>query len=342
MNSTIVGIHSYNGFIIPHSKKIKHLTNSYPWGLGIDYSWQLMKEETWQYCFCYPKTGFSVLYVNFANKEVLGATLAAYAFIEPVLGAGRKFSYSARFGIGPAYLNHVFDSIDNPENRFYSSAISFIALLNVNAFYTLSDKASLGLTAEFNHISNGGIKNPNLGINFPTFGFAFYYNVSPKPYLHQEKDKSSLVEYKHRVDISWLSGAKTALKGEEKYYIPGFIATYAYAYGRMSAVSFSGEFTFDFAEKEVIHMNNLKEDSSYIDYKYASIMAANEVLLGKFIFYQQLGVYLYAPYKRMDPLFQRYGISYYLTDKFFIDINLKVHRHEADFLAMRFGYSLFR
>ena len=76
-----------------------------------------------------------------------------------------------------------------------------------------------------------------------------------------------------------------------------------------------------------------------MDYKYLAPLIGHDLLLGRFNFQIQLGAYVYSPFKRRDPVFQRYGLSFYATKSFFAGINLKAHRQVADFLDVRVGYS---
>ncbi len=317
-SSLIIGFRPHYGFIVKHTGKLEGLTKTFPWSLEADASWQLMSEKSWQYCFCYPRTGISFFYTNFANPEVLGSSFALYPFVEPSINGDRKLHATIRFGMGPTFLNNVFDSVENPENKFYSSLISFIVHADFGLNYVVNEKLSLRFSADFNHISNGGIKNPNLGINFPSASLGIEYNVNPLPFIGWTKDKSvRLIPYNHRIDLTVFATGKTAVKGHERYPVYGICPGFSYVVGRQHAVSLAAEFTADLAEGELIRKDSMMKNDEFIDHKYLALLAGHELILGRFIFYQQLGVYLYAPYERRDKVFQRYGLNFYLTKKFF-------------------------
>ena len=339
-SSLIVGLRPHYGFIVKHSGKLEGLTKTFPWGLEVDANWQLMSEQSWQYCFCYPRAGVSFFYTNFANPEVLGSSFALYPFIEPAINGDRKLHTTIRFGMGPTFLNNVFDSIENPENKFYSTRISFIVHANFGVNYVVSEKFFLRISADFNHISNGGIKNPNLGINFPTASIGLEYNFNPLPYIIRSKDKSiKLINYSRRFDLTVFATGKTAVKGEERYPVYGISSGFSYVVGRQHAISLAAEFTVDLADRKEITKDSLMKNDAFIDHKYIAVFAGHELILGRFNFYQQLGVYLYSPFERRDMVFQRYGLNFYVTRKFFIGTNLKAHREVADFLDLRAGIS---
>ena len=339
-SSLIIGLRPHYGFIVKHSGKLEGLTKTFPWGMEVDINWQLMSEKSWQYCFCYPRTGLSFFYTNFANPGILGSSFALYPFVEPSINGDRNLHATIRFGMGPTYLNNVFDSIDNPENKFYSSRISFIVHANFGLNYVINDKLFLRISGGFNHISNGGIKNPNLGINFPTASIGLEYNFNPLPFIIRSKDKSiKLIKYNHRFDLIVFSTGKTAVKGEERYTVYGISSGYSYVVGRQNAVSLAAEFTVDLAERKEIMKDSVMTKDGFVDHKYIALLAGHELVLGRFIFYQQLGIYLYCPYRRRDIVFQRYGLNFYLVKNVFIGVNIKAHRQVADFLDLRAGVS---
>lgn len=339
-NSHIVGFRTHYGFIIPHAEDLKPYSKTNPWGFELEWNLQLMSEDAWNYCYCYPRTGVSFLYVNFANPQILGSSYSLYAFVEPVLGAEKKFHASFRFGIGPSFMDNPYDEISNPENTFFSSHISFLVLLNASLNYRLTDLTNLRLAASFNHISNGGIQNPNRGINFPTVNIGVDYNLKPQPYLKRVKnDTIDLHPKKWRFDIVAFGTGKTEIKGEAHYPVFGLYTNVSRVFARLSAVSFGLEGTVDMADKKEIENNELKKNGKYIDHKYLSGLLGYELLIGRFIFSIRVGAYLYSPFERMDPVYQRYGLTYHISKRFFAGMDIKAHRHVADFLDFRVGVS---
>jgi len=336
----IVGVRTHAGAILAHSKELPNVRQTRPWGLEVEKTWQLTRKESWQYCFCYPNAGMAFFYLNFDNPQLLGEGFALETFIEPVWNVSRNFYTTFRFGIGPVYLNQVYDEETNPDNTFYSSPISFLVLLRFNLNYRLNNHLSLSLSPAFNHISNGGISNPNKGINFPTLGVGIEYALSQQNYPNWDKDKSvKLIDYNFRTDIIGIATAKTAVKGHAKYLVSGLSVHGAYPVGRINAVNAALEFIVDDADAKKIQRDTTISNTTSAN--YLAVMGGHEWIFGRFNFGIQLGYYLYSPYKRPDPVFHRWNLTYYITENIFLGINLKAHYHVADFMDMRLGYSLF-
>jgi hypothetical protein len=334
------GLRAHYGFIVPHSSTIKNISWSKPWGIEADYTWLLMGENNWKYCFCYPRAGVSLFFVDFANPEVLGHSLSLYLFIEPLIGAAGHVYGTVRFGIGPAYMDNVYDSVDNPLNKFFSSPISFITLLSAGINYRFGEKFNIRLSGSFNHISNGGVRYPNLGINFPTLGLGMDYRINPLPFKYRMKDKSlQLVPYKGRFDVIFFATEKADIRGNKRYPVIGLVTSYTRVIGRISGLMMGMEFVADYADKQTIERMAMTRNSEKTDYKYIAPVVGHDLLLGRFTFQIQLGAYLYSPYKRRDPVFQHYVLSYYIYKSTFISVDLKAHSYTADFLTLRAGIS---
>jgi hypothetical protein len=340
--STVImpGLRAHYGFIVPHSSTIQDISWSKPWGFEADYTWLLMGENSWKYCFCYPRAGLSLFFINFGNPEVLGNSLSLYAFIEPLIGAASRIYGTVRFGIGPAYMDNVYDPVKNPLNKFFSSPISFITLLSAGINYRFSSTFNIRLSGSFNHISNGGIRYPNLGINYPTLGLGMDYRIKPLPFEYRMRDRSlQLVPYKGRFDAIFFATGKADLRGDERFPVIGLVTSYTRVIGRISGLMLGMEFVADYADKQTIERTSLTHNGEPTDHKYIAPLLGHDLLLGRFTFQLQLGAYLYSPYKRRDPVFQHYVLSYYVYKSFFISIDLKAHRYTADFLTMRVGVS---
>lgn len=339
-NPILFNMNVHKGFIIPHYRELQPISSTYPQGVEATLAWHLLKHDTWKYCFCYPRTGVSLLYINYLNPEVLGSSLSAYFFIEPVIAAGRKWNSSFRFGIGPAYMTQVYDDETNPDNVLYSSPLSFIVLLNAKVNYQASDRFYMSLSANYNHISNAGISEPNKGINFPTASLGIGYYLDTPRFIDWERPSGLLYDTKNRFDFYSFATGKSARRGEVRYLVTGGGINYSRMVGRINAFSLGTEYVFDGAAQQKIAIRELTRNGKVLKPDYLSMQFGHELILGRFNFNQKLGVYLYSPYKRMDPVYQRFGLNFNITNNIFLGINIKAHRHVADFMDFRLGYSI--
>ncbi len=331
-NPLALGLKGHYGFIIPHSKSIADIADSNPWGMEAEVSWHLNSEHAWNTFGTYPRVGFGLGYFNFANPDILGSTLVTTAFFEPYIFPQKRLNASFRLTVGLAFLDQVYDVETNPENLFYSAPLSF--LLGVNFFlnYRLHPRWNLRLGGTYNHISNGGIKEPNKGINFPTATLGLDYLLQSVAFPQREKSDWRADENRSfRLQLALFASAKTNLD-EQRYWISGFYGGIGKRVSRLSVLTAGTEWIIDRATQSKLQRRE-QPDSPV----KGSLLLGHELLLGRFVFSQALAIYVYRKDFETSQLYQRYGLAYKVAGPFQIGVNLKAHGNVADFLDLRLG-----
>jgi hypothetical protein len=327
------------GSMIIHSRAIKDIGTAYPIGMELTVGNHNTSQRAWNACNCYPKTGIILGFWDFDKPRILGNAFEAKAFIDPVFGAGNNVSFSIRAGTGFAWLTNPYDPATNPYNFSYSTHIAFPLLFGVSADIKLSPKLKMNLGLIYNHISNGGLREPNKGINWPTASLGIDFLPEGISFPEREisdwrKDASSRM-----MTSLFLFGTAKQLSHEEleKYPIFGAEIRQSYRVSRLSSLSLGLEILYDGSDREEIN----RQPSVDSDFKKAGLLAGHAFLLGRFTFSQALAVYLYNPYNDKDPVYQRYVLNYSFGKRLEAGVGLKAHRHVADFLDFRVGVKLF-
>lgn len=328
-----LGLHGHYGFIIPHASEVRGIATSNPWGLEADISFHFTDKKAWQYLQAYSRLGASFAYYNFDNPDILGNAYSFLLFAEPFLSAEKKFSFSFRLGIGISYLDNVYDPISNPENLFYSTPISFPLVANFMGNYRIGKHFLLRAGATYSHISNGGVRQPNKGINYPTITTGLNYTLRSTNFPDRHPEEGFSEGEKRDFSIALVGGIKDSRVREERQLpLLGIAAYVSQRIGRISAVLVGAEWIGDYSIREQIREN--EQDRGFFR---GGLLAGHELRIGRIRFSQQLGVYLYAPFPARDPVYQRYGLEYHTAKKIFFGVNLKAHRHVADFFDARLG-----
>jgi hypothetical protein len=328
-----IGLHGHYGFIIPHSRDVVHISDSDPWGVEADINFHFSDEKAWRYLQAYPRLGISLACYNFNNPEVLGNAYALVIYAEPFLSAHKDFSLSFRLGGGIAYLDNIYDPKTNPENLFYSTSISFPLEANIMTNFRLSERYMVRAGVTYKHISNGGIRQPNKGINFPSATLGINYTLRPTLFPQRQlagiSEEAPQRHYLVALIASWQDRYDDPSK---KLPLLGLTAYVSQPIGRLSALTAGAEWIADYTiRKELQDKNETK------NYQRGALLAGHELRIGRVRLSQQLGIYVYAPHAARDPVYQRYGMEYHTNKMIFGGINLKAHRHVADFLDVRAG-----
>jgi hypothetical protein len=326
-----------HGFIFAHSPEVENTKGANPSGVEFLFGWQRNDKAVWDLCNCFPRKGLLLAYYNYDSK-ILGSSYTAAYFLEPTYRISKNAFFSFKAVAGLSYLTNPYDSIKNPTNRSYSTHISGYLLLGAGIWVRLSDHWWLNASANYQHESNGGIQQPNKGINWPTAGLALSYQYNPRPYYRGVRRKDKFwKDYSIRWDLGLMGIAKRVLdENGESRRLPllGVHFQGSKQVGRINALTAGAEIFMDRALRM-----QLKIDSVDASHVRAGIMVGHEFFLGKFIFSQRLGVYLFDETPYFDRIYHRWGIQYRANRRWSAGFHLLAHRQVADFVDFRIAYS---
>ena len=153
-----IGWRADYGFIIPHSRSIAALSDTYPYGFELSLSKLHTSNSSRQVFNAYRITGIQASYYNFQNPDVTGSAYALTIYSEPVVAFSRAFRFTLRGGIGISYNTKVYDEILNPSNMFFSTKINFPVYVNADFKYRLNDYSFITFSACYNQIGRASCR----------------------------------------------------------------------------------------------------------------------------------------------------------------------------------------
>jgi hypothetical protein len=335
-DSTIVstGVTGNFGSILPHSGQIAHLAGSGLWGLQAEVARIRFTQTSWDVCNCYSRNGFSLSYFNLTNPEVLGSAISLALFAEPQLTYG-PINLSLRGGAGISYLTRVYHPEENPENLFFSDPWSGLLLAQVTARYRIRSRWLLRMEASYSHISNGGKRQPNKGMNFPTLGLGVDYLFKYSPPLSPRKKRrlsDRSVQYYAGLFYNTRSVDESNFEIAERKTVIGLHGGFYKPISVMHGLGLAVEAAHDGALKA-----QSESAGESFDHHVISVLARHHFLFGRFDFSQALGIYLHKEYPTPGAVFQRYALSYLLFGRLQIAFSLKAHLYTAEQMDMRVG-----
>ncbi len=332
-----IGLGIQHGFIFAHSVDVQNTSGARPTGIEAIGSWQRNDSASFALCHCYPRQGLQVSYYDY-DVGLLGKSSTAAYFLEPTYRISKRVLFSLKGAAGLSYLNNPYDSISNPGNQSYSTSLSFYLLTGVGVWFKLSERWWLNPSVNYQHISNGGFRQPNKGINWPTVGIALSYHPDSRPwYTGTRNTKKYWKNYATRYDLTLLGGMRNGYNqaGERKRYIVRGLALQAgRQVGRLSMLTLGTEIYQDDKLQNELRKQNL--DASPVK---AGLLMGHEFLLGRFQFSQRLGVYIFDQTPYYDRIFHRWGIKYRINQQFSTGFNLLAHREVAEFVDFRLTYT---
>jgi len=121
----------------------------------------------------------------YQGQVSIGAEVVNIQFLEPVSAHG--FGFAPRIKYTFVALDRIRPYAEFAGGPFWtdlagkipeeSSRFNFVLTAGLGVSYFLTDRAALNVGYRFQHISNGGTRYPNLGLNasLPFGGFSFFF-----------------------------------------------------------------------------------------------------------------------------------------------------------------------
>jgi hypothetical protein len=327
---------SHLGTTIAHTKKIASIKSYNPYAIQFDLYRLKDNQENYNTCNCYPQSGLSITLFDYGNTKIVGQGLHATFYLEPQFKVSERNYFILRASAGLAFMNRPYDSIENPNNLAYSLPVSGFVSLGPGWRYYVSKRYSLFVLFPFNHVSNGGIKDPNLGLNFPSVQLGLSkqnFDLS----RNLKKENTAALIRKSTFAISPFFSSRTVKNGEKtRYLIYGLEGSHSYRFKTLLSINSAIEFYKDDALRE-----RYKREQGIVKDRYrAGIMSGLQVHLGRFELYHRLGVYVYDPGLYNGRVFHRHGLQYVLNKRLSAGVEVKAHKEVANFLDFRLSYEL--
>ena len=329
---SFLGFQAHYGFIIPHSLAIEPVSHTNPFGFEMSINKLNTSFGSWKIFHHYNIAGIQCGYYNFQNPEIVGNVFSLTLFTEPIINYSDKYIFSLKAGAGISYQTKIYDPGTNEMNQFFSTSIAFPLYIRARFKYMIQRKTFITLSGSYNHISNGAIKTPNYGINFPTVSLGIEYFQKPIPqlgriYIDERKKKVS----DHYIIIQASAGYKEVY-GEPVYAV-GLHSRYTRQIRTRYALNAGAEIILDGGEKRLMEIRDPGHD-----YKRIAITAGQDFLFGKVIFTQYFGFYVYSPFEAESFVYQKYELSYKFHQKIFAGIFLQAYTSHAVLSGLSINY----
>jgi hypothetical protein len=308
--------------------------------MHLELAWLLQRPSDLEHNGLVARRGVTLYWMDFDKPGVLGHSIAAVPFIEPIIRPWKKWQASMQFGLGLVYVSRYYHPVENPQNLFFSLPVNFWVMLNPGIHYQWNERWQYSLAFNYNHISNGGMKNPNKGMNFPSWNVGIRYALQP---ISLHKPDSVFTRQRptgwYRT-ISLIGSIKNvAATAAHPSIVParlwGAQGLLGWRAGRLSHFSAGMEWIHDGFAREQDQRDGITRSAWKGAFLLGYELKAGRVQVGV-----HAAPYLYAPTRGNDDRwYQRYTLFYRLGRHLLIGGSLKAHRHVADVADLRLGWT---
>jgi hypothetical protein len=335
-NPSFFSFGSHYGFIIPHSPELRQISESAPYGFDLSWSTMKLDNDSWSICNCYARSGVTLAYFNYQNPRQLGSAWNAYYFVQPFFKPRGDFNFSLKAGAGVTYLTQVYDAETNPENLFFSSDISFFLLLSPALTYHVSEQLALEANLNYNHISNGGMSQPNKGMNFPTASLSLTKKIKwAEPEIKPDSIRQRPEKWIGYAGLYGSLRSADEAQQSSNHLLAGLNLGVLRSISTLNGFNAGIEIARDDSYRRRLEISG-DSGSEWV----SAVMLGHHFHIGRVLFLQQFGYYLTVPESIVaKDIFQRYSLYYRFLGNISAGISLIAYGHVADHMDFRILYT---
>lgn len=337
LTNNSIGAKFYYGSYLVTKSKADYIRDSYASYGEIFIQHQTNGSQDWQVANNLPQWGVSYLYGNTGSRKYIGNMQAVYAYINVAVLRSRNNNYrgSFRFGAGPGWVAKPFNIYTNPKNTLIGTKLNAFINIELQNEIRLSDKLYLYAGLGFMHLSNGGTTLPNLGLNTPFVSTGIRYAFE-KPVMNKTKKPDEFTK-KTEYKLYTTMGVKQSPWIGGNYYAINILQ--AEVARRVARTRSFGAGAMFFYNRSLDHfpLENPTTETRNNNKVQAGVYASYELFFGRLSLPLQVGGYLYN--KEKSPvIFQQFGLRYQASRHFGMELLLKSHMGQADFIHAGIGY----
>lgn len=326
------------GFIIAHRPTVVHLQDAHVFGIEAELFRTTNGEKDWEQAYNRPLTGIGFQYWNLGNDKELGNAYTLFPQILFPLNHSPHLRFSTRIACGLGYIEKTFDRLENHKNVATSTHINCMISFGLYARTLVKKKTQIVTGIEFTHMSNGGFKVPNLGLNIPTLNLGVSHFFGQRTPVYPERK----VKENRSTSINMLvaGGIKEITPpGGKKYGAFTITSTLSRSLGIKSSIGIGLDVFYDPSIE-----TQLKGDSVAVpNFTYSirsGIHLSYELKVQKLSMLFENGYYFYTHLPDDGNIYTRLCLRYHFTEKYFVLLNLKSHFGKADYFEYGIGMRL--
>jgi hypothetical protein len=165
---------------------------------SLEYGWQMLGGKEWHQTCKYPRLGFGAEYMRVMKRNELGHPFSVYAFYDGNYIRTKNFELTNRLAFGLAYGFKKFDPDDPASNDIFCTSLNVFAELGVGMALRLHHSLYLEPGIRLTHFSNGNTREPQKGLNIPSFTIGLRTTLGNPP---PEPEKVPLSQCLHRHEV---------------------------------------------------------------------------------------------------------------------------------------------
>jgi len=302
--------------------------------------------QTWHELYGLPSFGFGVSLVSFGDRESSGRPLEAYTFFSwPFVRLSEQVALTTDFGMGLSWRWKRWNDATREYDEVLSSNLEARIDWGFYARYKSTPRTALYAGIDFTHRSNGGMVQPNLGINVIGPKVALQYSFSDEARTRPTAPAGPF-KPSWEIVVGGAGGVKNVVERKDPVARGDFGALNAtaaaqrqfYRYGKIAAGT---DLTYDGSAGARIDADGTRVRGGFGQRWGLGFYGGYEHVVGRFGAIVQAG----ATVLRADAIsdaprvYSRFGWRYRINDRLWTGLAIRAYGfHEANALEFGAGY----
>ncbi len=335
---------STNPFTVSGTMPADREVNAVP-SLTVEIGRQTDGSQLWHHMYGLPSYGFGVSVGSIGGG--VSRPVDAYTFFSwPFARPSERLHITTDFGMGVSWNWKALDRRSNAYTTVLGSNLNARIDWGFYLRYLATSQTSLYAGVDFTHRSNGGMRQPDQGINTIGPSVGVRYNLAPERY-QRPVTESAAFQPAWELVAGGTAGRKNVLDErnnlDHDFGAMGVTAAMQRHFYRYGKIAFGTDVMYDGSTGarlvDVVNRSVLRDD--FGDRMALGFYSGYEHVIGRFGAIFQMG------YKAVngsdDPtagsLYERYGWRYHFNDKFWGTFAVRaINDRKADALEFGFGY----
>jgi hypothetical protein len=330
------------GFIADVNNRNHLLIHNHITPLEISLRQAIPVKHDWQGLIPGAEKGISLKYIDLKNREYLGSMLVLAPFINVPVILRKPWRLCINASLGVVYAQKIYHRTENYRNTIFGSHLNAAFGFGLENAFNLSKSFVLSTGIDFFHYSNGETTLPNDGINignaFVSAGYRFRSRIIPVT-----RDNNSGFRKSGNISIVPVFGWKdlSPVKSE-RYFTEALSAEYSYYLTRIQNVGAGIALFYDGSVRKLYEEDVANGEDIGRQYRQltSGLYLIHDFNLFPVMFHIQAGYYLLDDrIKTRNRFFNRFGLRYFISERYFINITHKSHFFfKGDNLEWGMGY----
>ncbi|MDX9750370.1 MAG: acyloxyacyl hydrolase, partial [Flavobacteriales bacterium] len=329
-----VGMRLHGGFILPHHKSVHILQDRHALGGEVHVQRWFSGGRPWHGHYRRPAWGVSALWMRTGSGH-MGNAVRVLPYLELPLTAPGGWELAFRTGWGVGLVQHPFHRVENHKQHAVGSHV------NIAAQGALAVRRHLGRHAvdagiALDHLSNGSMQQPNLGVNIASLSVGWSYRLGDAPPPAPVPDTAWHAAGRRWAEVMVNGGTNEV--GSVGTGRGAVVALAASVYHRASAKSAVGAGIDVFNKATAAIVDTALAGRPALARTQAGVHAGYALLFGRLALHAEVGTYIRSPLQESAPIYTRIGMRHTFARRFFANFSLKSHFFVADHFELGLGY----